>query len=391
MDRIALKYGINPHQGNATLSIEAGALPLTVLNGTAGYINILDALLGWQLVSELKRATNLASAASFKHASPAGSAVAVSLKSTERAMFFIDEEYPLSEQATAFVRARGADRLSSFGDFIALSDRCDESTARLIALEVSDGIIAPGYEPEALEVLKQKRGGNYPILEIDPGYEPSAVERRQVFGFELYQERNAAAINPAALGTVVTEEKELPADVALTLAVATIALKYTQSNSVCVAYDGQVIGMGAGQQSRVHCTRLACGKADKWFCQQHPRVLALPFREGLGRVEKTNVVDQFLLWDELSDAEKDALRAALTEEPQPLTPEERAEWIARFEGVALSSDAFIPFRDTIDRAHRSGVRYVLQAGGSIRDDEVTAAADSYGMVMIHSGMRWFLH
>ncbi|HHX41018.1 MAG TPA: phosphoribosylaminoimidazolecarboxamide formyltransferase [Armatimonadetes bacterium] len=387
---IPLRYGLNPHQRQARLVFDGEGTPLRVLNGAPGYINILDALGAWQLARELKQVAGVPGAASFKHVSPAGAAIARPLSPEFHASQMLPDE-ELSPVAQAYARARGGDRMCSFGDFAAVSDVVDGSLASLLRREVSDGIIAPGYEPEALEVLKQKRGGNYPILEIDPGYEPSAVERRQVFGFELYQERNAAAINPAALGTVVTEEKELPADVALTLAVATIALKYTQSNSVCVAYDGQVIGMGAGQQSRVHCTRLACGKADKWFCQQHPRVLALPFREGLGRVEKTNVVDQFLLWDELSDAEKDALRAALTEEPQPLTPEERAEWIARFEGVALSSDAFIPFRDTIDRAHRSGVRYVLQAGGSIRDDEVTAAADSYGMVMIHSGMRWFLH
>lgn len=387
---IPLRYGLNPHQRQARLVFDGEGTPLRVLNGAPSYINILDALGAWQLARELKQVAGVPGAASFKHVSPAGAAIARPLSPEFRASQMLPDE-ELSPVAQAYARARGGDRMCSFGDFAAVSDVVDVSLASLLRREVSDGIIAPGYEPEALEILKQKRGGNYPILEIDPGYEPSAVERRQVFGFELYQERNAAAINPAALGTVVTEEKELPADVALTLAVATIALKYTQSNSVCVAYDGQVIGMGAGQQSRVHCTRLACGKADKWFCQQHPRVLALPFREGLGRVEKTNVVDQFLLWDELSDAEKDALRAALTEEPQPLTPEERAEWIARFEGVALSSDAFIPFRDTIDRAHRSGVRYVLQAGGSVRDDEVTAAADSYGMVMIHSGMRWFLH
>ncbi|HOM82612.1 MAG TPA: phosphoribosylaminoimidazolecarboxamide formyltransferase [Armatimonadota bacterium] len=387
---IPLRYGLNPHQRQARLVFDGEGTPLRVLNGAPSYINILDALGAWQLARELKQVAGVPGAASFKHVSPAGAAIARPLSPEFRASQMLPDE-ELSPVAQAYARARGGDRMCSFGDFAAVSDVVDVSLASLLRREVSDGIIAPGYEPEALEILKQKRGGNYPILEIDPDYEPPAVEHRQVFGFELYQERNAASINPAALGTVVTEKKELPADVALTLAVATIALKYTQSNSVCVAYDGQVIGMGAGQQSRVHCTRLACGKADKWFCQQHPRVLALPFREGLGRVEKTNVVDQFLLWDELSDAEKDALRAALTEEPQPLTPEERAEWIARFEGVALSSDAFIPFRDTIDRAHRSGVRYVLQAGGSVRDDEVTAAADSYGMVMIHSGMRWFLH
>lgn len=387
---IPLRYGLNPHQKQARLAFDGPGEPLRVLNGAPGTINILDALGAWQLARELKRMSGVPGAASFKHVSPAGAAIARPLTEAFRVSQMLPDE-ELSPVAQAYARARGGDRMCSFGDFAAVSDVVDVSLASLLRREVSDGIIAPGYEPAALEILKEKRGGKYPVLQIDPDYEPPAVEHRQVFGFNLFQERNAAAIDPAALGTVVSEKKGLPDDAALTLAVATIALKYTQSNSVCVAYEGQVIGMGAGQQSRVHCTRLACGKAEKWFCQQHPRVLALPFREGLGRVEKTNVVDQFLLWDELSAAEKDSLRAGLTEEPSPLTPQEREVWLGHYQGVVLSSDAFIPFRDTIDRASRTGVGYVLQAGGSVRDDEVTAAADQYGMVMIHSGMRWFLH
>ena len=385
MDRIALKYGINPHQGNATLSIEAGALPLTVLNGTAGYINILDALLGWQLVSELKRATNLASAASFKHASPAGSAVAVSLKSTERAMFFIDEEYPLSEQATAFVRARGADRLSSFGDFIALSDRCDESTARLIALEVSDGIIAPAYDPEALALLKKKRKGSYLILQIDPTFAPPSLEERTLFGLTLTQERNTLLLDETVLSPIVTRNRQLSDSAKLDLLVALNTLKYTQSNSVCYASRGQAIGVGSGQQSRIHCTRLAGEKADLFHLRQSEHVLSLPFREGLSRNAKDNIIDQYLR-GELFDQD-----GVFTTPVAPMTEEERHAILAPVDGVSLASDAFFPFRDNIDRARRSGVRYVVQAGGSVRDDEVIAACDEHDMVMICNKIRLFLH
>ncbi len=387
---IPLRYGLNPHQKQARLVFPGEGEPLRVLNGAPGYINVLDALGAWQLARELKQVAGVPGAASFKHVSPAGAAIARPLTDEfRRSQMLADED--LSPVAQAYARARGGDRMCSFGDFAAVSDVVDVSLANLLRREVSDGIIAPGYEPEALEILKEKRGGKFPVLQIDAGYEPPLVEMRQVFGFELYQERNTAPINPAALGSAVSRKTDVSADVALTLAVATVALKYTQSNSVCVAYEGQVIGMGAGQQSRVHCTRLACSKADKWFCQMHARVLALPFKEGLGRVEKTNVVDQFLLWDELSDAEKEGMYANLSGRPEPLSQAERREWIGRFEGVALSSDAFIPFRDSVDRASRSSVQYLLEAGGSLRDDEVTAAADQYGMVMLHSGMRWFLH
>ena len=387
---IPLRYGLTPHQKQARLVFPGEGEPLRVLNGAPGYINVLDALGAWQLARELKQVAGVPGAASFKHVSPAGAAIARPLTDEfRRSQMLADED--LSPVAQAYARARGGDRMCSFGDFAAVSDVVDVSLANLLRREVSDGIIAPGYEPEALEILKEKRGGKFPVLQIDAGYEPPLVEMRQVFGFELYQERNTAPINPAALGSAVSRKTDVSADVALTLAVATVALKYTQSNSVCVAYEGQVIGMGAGQQSRVHCTRLACSKADKWFCQMHARVLALPFKEGLGRVEKTNVVDQFLLWDELSDAEKEGMYANLSGRPEPLSQAERREWIGRFEGVALSSDAFIPFRDSVDRASRSSVQYLLEAGGSLRDDEVTAAADQYGMVMLHSGMRWFLH
>jgi AICAR transformylase/IMP cyclohydrolase PurH len=297
----------------------------------------------------------------------------------------------LSPIATAYARARGGDRMSSFGDAIAVSDTVDVSLARLIRREVSDLLIAPGYEPKALEILRGKRGGGYRILQIDPAYEPPAMERRDSFGFTLEQLRNTATIDASLFQNAQTKGKPVPEAILETLTVATIALKYTQSNSVCVAYDGQVIGMGAGQQSRVHCTRLACDKADKWFLQQHPRVLALDFCEGLNRTDRTNLVDQFLLWDELSEAERTATQAGLKEMPQPLTQQERSAWTAQFEGTCISSDAFFPFRDSIDRASRSHVQYVAQPGGSLRDDEVTAAAAQYGMVMLHTGLRFFLH
>jgi phosphoribosylaminoimidazolecarboxamide formyltransferase/IMP cyclohydrolase len=293
--------------------------------------------------------------------------------------------------ATAYARARGGDRMSAFGDAVAVSDEVDVSLARLLRREVSDLIIAPAYEPEALEILKAKRGGKYLIFQIDPSYSPPDKESRDVFGFRLEQQRNLAQIDASLFQDPVTARVEIPPQVVETLVVATIALKYTQSNSVCVAYDGQVIGTGAGQQSRVHCTRLACDKADKWFLQQHPRVLQLNFREGLSRPEKTNIVDQYLLWDELSAAEIEAMGAGLKQMPQPLTAEERAEWIAQYDGVCLSSDAFFPFRDSIDRASRSNVQYVAHPGGSLRDQDVTQAADQYGMVMVHTGLRCFLH
>jgi len=364
--------------------------PLEVLNGAPGYINILDALGAWQLVRELRRATGLASAASFKHVSPAGAAVAGSLDETfVRSQMLPDAD--LSPVANAYARARGGDRMSAFGDAVAVSETVDLSLARLLRREVSDLIVAPAYEPEALELLRRKREGRYLILQIDPAYEPPPMESRDAFGFTLTQMRNTVPIEAALFQNVVSARRELPREVLQTLIVATIALKYAQSNSVCVAYQGQVIGMGAGQQSRVHCTRLACDKADKWFMQQHPRVLGLQFESGLGRPAKTNAVDQYLLWDQLAEAERTVLKGALQELPAPLSPQERAEWIAGFQGVCLSSDAFFPFRDSIDRASRSNVQYVAHPGGSLRDDEVTAAADQYSMVMVHTGLRCFLH
>jgi len=387
---LRLKYGLNPHQKFARLILEAEPPPLRILNGSPGYINVLDMLAGWQLARELKEATGLAAAASFKHVSPAGAAVARPLEEAFRRSQFLPDE-DLSPVATAYARARGADRLSSFGDVAAVSDPVDLSLARLLAREVSDAIIAPGYEPGALEILKRKKDGRYLVAEIAADYEPPEVEYRDVFGFRLEESRNTAKITRDLLANVVSRKKEIPEEAALSLLVCTVALKYTQSNSVGVAYDGQVIGMGAGQQSRVHCTRLACAKADKWLLQTHPKVLGLKFKKGLGRPEKTNCVDQFLLWDELSEAEKEATLAMLEEEPEPLTAEERLGWVKRFEGIVLSSDAFIPFRDSVDRASRTNVQFILQPGGALRDDLVTAAADHYGMVMIHSGLRLFLH
>jgi AICAR transformylase/IMP cyclohydrolase PurH len=340
---------------------------------------------------ELKEATGLAGAASFKHVSPAGAAVAGQLSGAFRRSQMIPPDEEFSPAANAYARARGGDRMCSFGDVAAVSEPADASLAGLISREVSDALIAPAYTPEAIDIFKEKKGGRYLLLQIDPDYEPPGIETRDAFGFTLEQARNTARVGPDLVKEVVSAKKDVPEDVMLTLLVATVALKYAQSNSICLAYDGQVIGMGAGQQSRVHCTRLACAKADKWLLQQHPRPLELKFKDGLSRPERTNVVDQFLLWDELSEAEFQAMFAQLEERPEPLVHQERADWIAGFDGICLSSDAFIPFRDTIDRASRSGVQYVLQAGGSLRDEEVTAAADQYGMVMIHSGMRWFLH
>lgn len=387
---IELRYGCNPHQAFARVVMEGEAGPLRVLNGAPSYINVLDALGAWQLARELKWATGLPGAASFKHVSPAGAAVAKPLTESFRRSQMIPEG-EMSPVATAYARARGGDRMCSFGDVAAVSDAVDVSLAKVIGREVCDALIAPGYAPEALDILKAKKGGKFLALQIDADYEPPDVEKRDVFGLTLEQTSNTARIGPELIKDVVSMKKDVPDDVVQTLLVATVALKYTQSNSICLAYDGQVIGMGAGQQSRVHCTRLACAKAEKWLLQQHPRVLDLKFKAGLSRPEKTNVVDQFLLWDELSEAEREAMLAQLQEAPEPLAREERAEWIGAFDGICLSSDAFIPFRDTIDRAGRSNVQYVLQAGRSLRDEEVTAAADQYGMVMIHSGMRWFLH
>ncbi len=388
MPRIELRYGCNPHQKPATLDIPGDALRF--LNGSASYINILDALNAWQLVRELREATGKPAAASFKHVSPAGAAVARPLTDAFARSQFLPEE-ALSPVAAAYARARGGDRMCAFGDAAAVSDVVDVALARLLRREVSDLIIAPGYEPEALEILKTKKDGRYLILQIDPAYEAPLLETRNLYGFELAQRRNDARVDRALFANVVTSSAAIPEDTLETLIVATIALKYTQSNSVGVAYDGQVIGMGAGQQSRIHCTRLACDKADKWLLQQHPAVLGMRFKDGLSRVDKTNAIDQFLLWDQLSASEEAAMLECFTALPERLDRAARAAWIAGFEGVCLSSDAFFPFRDNIDRASRSNVRYVAQPGGALRDDLVIAAAESYGMTMALTGLRCFQH
>lgn len=390
---ITLRYGINPHQAPARVFLRAGDLPITVVNGSPGYINLLDALNAWQLVRELRAATGLPAAASFKHVSPAGAAIGLPLTDVLRCAYRIGQK-DLSPLAAAYARARGADPVASFGDFAAMSDVVDESAARLLASESSDGLIAPGYEPAALSILRAKRGGRYLILRIDPSYEPPETESREVFGITFEQPRNHARITPGLFRNVVTRDRRLPAEAERDLIVATIAAKYAQSNTVCVACDGQVVGLGAGQQSRIHCTRLACDKADKWMLRQHPKVLGIRFADALKRPERNNAVDQYLIWDQLSEAERDQLRAVCPELPPPISAPERWEWIARFAaagGLSLSSDAFIPFRDNIDRAHKSGVRYIAQTGGSVADEAVISAADDYGMVMSFTGVRLFHH
>lgn len=386
---IELKYGCNPHQKPARLVLPEPS-PLKILNGKPGYINLLDALGAWQLVRELRLATGQPGAASFKHTSPAGAAIARPLSAAfiEAHMLPGDD---LSPVATAYARARGGDRVSSFGDVAAVSDRVDLSLANLLKREVSDLMIAPAYDDEALDILKAKKNGGYLILQMDPNYEPPPLERRELFGLSLEQKRNDVQVRPEMFQNIVTSEKSVAPDIVETMMVATIALKYTQSNSVCVAYDGQVIGMGAGQQSRIHCTRLACDKADKWFLQQHPRALRLDFKEGLKRPEKANIVDQYLLWEQLSEIEQAAMLAGLEQAPEPLSRKEREAWLRRFDGICLSSDAFIPFRDNIDRASRSHVQYVAQPGNSLRDEEVTAAAEQYHITMFHTNFRCFLH
>jgi phosphoribosylaminoimidazolecarboxamide formyltransferase/IMP cyclohydrolase len=389
MDEIKLRYGVNPHQSPARAFVPDRKLPFKVLSGAPGYINLLDALNSWQLVKELKALTGLASAASFKHVSPTGAGTGRPLSSDLAESYFVTNT-ELSPLAIAYVRARGADRLSSFGDWIALSDKVDESTAKVISREVSDGCIAPGFEPAALKLLQAKKNGTYPVLEIDSGYEPPETESRQVFGVTLEQARNNTLITPALLDRVVTVKKQVTDDARLDMLVATLALKYTQSNSVCVAFDGQVIGMGAGQQSRIHCTRIACAKADKWLLRLNPKVRALDLKKSVTRTDRANAIDLFLEED-ATEAELASWRLHFNTVPVPLTLEEKHEWLARFDGVALSSDAFIPFRDNIDRAARSGVRYVVQTGGSSRDEGVIAAADEYGMVMVFTGLRLFHH
>ena len=389
---IELKYGVNPNQKPARIFMEEGELPLKVLSGRPGYINFLDALNGWQLVSELKRATGMPAAASFKHVSPAGAAVGEPLDDVLRRMYFIDPEAELSPLACAYARARGSDRLSSYGDFISLSDVCDAATAKLIAKEVSDGVIAPGYEPEALEILGRKRKGNYNVIEIDENYVPAALERKMCFGVTFEQGRNALELNESLLENVVTENKTLPAEAKRDLLIALITLKYTQSNSVCYVVGGQTIGVGAGQQSRVHCTRLAGNKADLWQLRHHPKVLALQFSPALSRSERDNTIDLYLSNEESGDVLGDEVwQNFFTVRPEPLTAEEKKAYLAGVTGVSLGSDAFFPFGDNIERAHRSGVSYVAQPGGSIRDDHVIDTCNKYGMAMAFTGVRLFHH
>ncbi|MCI8809897.1 MAG: phosphoribosylaminoimidazolecarboxamide formyltransferase [Oscillibacter sp.] len=393
MTELELKYGCNPNQKPSRIFMRnGGALPITVLNGKPGYINFLDAFNSWQLVRELKEATGLPSAASFKHVSPAGAAVGLPLSNTDRQIYFVEPGAELSPIACAYIRARGADRLCSYGDWAALSDTCDAAAAEYLKAEVSDGIIAPGYTPEALEILKTKKKGNYNIVQIDPDYVPDTVEYKDVFGVTFQQGRNAYKIDETLLGNIVTQNKELPEQAKIDMTVALITLKYTQSNSVCYVKDGQAIGVGAGQQSRIHCTRLAGTKADSWRLRQHPKVLALPFVDGIRRPDRDNAIDCYL-----SDEESQWLLADGTwqntfqECPQPLTAAEKQEWLSQLTGVTCGSDAFFPFGDNVERARRSGVQYIVQPGGSIRDDHVIATADKYNMTMCFTGMRLFHH
>jgi phosphoribosylaminoimidazolecarboxamide formyltransferase/IMP cyclohydrolase len=386
---IALRYGFNPHQKPARIYVDKGTLPFRVLNGAPGYINMLDALNSWQLVKELKQALQLPAAASFKHVSPAGAAVGIPLTDILKKAYFVDdmESSPL---LAAYARARGADRVSSYGDFAALSDTVDVATAKLINREVSDGVIAPGYEKAALDILKAKKGGKYLVIEIDAAYTPGESETREVFGIRFEQKRNNIAITAEMLKDIVTKKKELPADAVRDLIVTTAAIKYTQSNTIGFGVDGQAVGIGAGQQSRIHCTRLAAEKADRWFLRQHPTVLDIKFKPGVPRAEKNNAVDLYLQ-ERLNRFEKGNLAAVMEKVPPPLTYEQKREWLGRLKGVSLSSDGMVPFRDTIDRAYESGVAYVLQPGGSIRDEDVIKACDAYGMVMAFSGVRLFHH
>ena len=391
MKELELKYGCNPNQKPSRIFMNEGELPITVLNGRPGYINFLDAFNGWQLVSERKRATGLPAATSFKHVSPAGAAVGLPLTDVERKIYWVDDMGELTPLANAYARARGADRMSSFGDFISLSDVCDVATAKLIKREVSDGVIAPGYEPEALEMLKAKKKGNYNVIQIDPSYRPAPVEHKEVFGITFEQGRNELVIDKEMLNNIVTESKELPESAKIDLVIALITLKYTQSNSVCYAKGGQAIGIGAGQQSRIHCTRLAGQKADNWFLRQSPKVLNLPFKEKIGRADRDNAIDLYIgdeYMDLLADGEWER---TFTEKPEVFTREEKRAWLDQLQDVALGSDAFFPFGDNIERAHKSGVKYVAQPGGSVRDDQVIETCNKYGMTMCFTGIRLFHH
>ena len=392
MKELELKYGCNPNQKPSRIYMkEDRELPIKVLCGKPGYINFLDAFNGWQLVKELKEATGLPAATSFKHVSPAGAAVGLPLSETLAKIYWVDDLGELSPLACAYARARGADRMSSFGDFIALSDVCDESTAKLIKREVSDGVIAPGYTPQALEILKAKKNGNYNVIEIDPSYVPAPIEHKDVFGITFEQGRNELPVNEELLGNVVTANKELSKEAKIDLMISLITLKYTQSNSVCFVKDGQAIGIGAGQQSRVHCTRLAGNKADNWWLRQAPQVMNLPFKEEIGRADRDNAIDNYIGEEYMDVLAEGAWQKVFTEKPAVFTGEEKREWLDKLEGVALGSDAFFPFSDNIERAKKSGVKYVAQPGGSVRDDLVIECCDKYGMAMAFTGIRLFHH
>lgn len=391
MTELELKYGCNPNQKPSRIYAKQGDLPITVLNGKPGYINFMDAFNSWQLVRELKAATGMASAASFKHVSPAGAAIGVPLSEVEKQIYFVDTQEELSPIACAYIRARGADRLCSYGDWVALSDECDAQTAAYLKLEVSDGIIAPSYSDEALEILKSKRGGRYTVIQIDPDYEPDAVERREIFGITFEQGHNTLKIDENMLSNIVTENKELPEQAKLDMIVALITLKYTQSNSVCYVKNGQAIGVGAGQQSRIHCTRLAGNKADNWFLRHHPKVLGLQFVDGIRRPDRDNAIDVYI-----SDEYEDVLaegewQTKFKVKPEPLTLAEKKAWIATQSGVTVGSDAFFPFGDNVERARKSGAAYIVQPGGSIRDDNVIETCNKYGIVMPFTGIRLFHH
>ena len=393
MKELQLKYGCNPNQKPSRIYMEEGELPIEVLNGRPGYINFLDALNSWQLVRELKEATGLPAAASFKHVSPAGAAVGLPLDDTLAHIYFVDDvKIPLTPIACAYARARGADRMSSYGDFIALSDTCDLATATLIKREVSDGVIAPDYTEEALQVLCDKRKGTYNVIKIDPAYRPAPIEHKQVFGITFEQGRNEVRLDdPALFENIPTQNKSFPEEAKRDLMVALITLKYTQSNSVCYVKGGQAIGIGAGQQSRIHCTRLAGTKADTWWLRQHPRVMNLPFVPGIRRADRDNTIDLFIGEDYMDVLAEGEWQKFFTEKPAPLTREEKREWIAKNTGVSLGSDAFFPFGDNVERAHKSGVQYIAQAGGSVRDDHVIDTCDKYGIAMAFTGVRLFHH
>ena len=392
MKELELKYGCNPNQKPSKIYMEEGELPIKVLSGRPGYINFLDAFNGWQLVSELKKATGLPAATSFKHVSPAGAAVGMPLSDVERKIYWVDDmDIEFTPLANAYARARGADRMSSFGDFIALSDVCDVATAKIIKREVSDGVIAPGFEPEALAILKEKKKGNYNVIEIDPNYVPNPIERKQVFGITFEQGRNELNIDEHFFDNIVTDNKEIPESAKRDLAISMITLKYTQSNSVCYVKDGQAIGIGAGQQSRIHCTRLAGQKADNWWLRQCPKVLNLPFLDKIKRADRDNAIDLYIGEDYMDVLADGAWENIFKTKPEVFTAEEKRAWLDKNTNVALGSDAFFPFGDNIERAHRSGVTYVAEPGGSIRDDNVIATCNKYGMAMAFTGIRLLHH